>query len=89
MPPRASVLPGLVRDRASGAGALLLPPLREHVTASGRMDPQLTLASLPSLIEGSDPRILTPCGWQTWCWRLRPSHSWRRCPLRVVVRSLP
>lgn len=54
LPTRASRLPGLVRDRASGAGALLLPPLREHVTASARMDAAMTLAALPSLIEGTD-----------------------------------
>lgn len=54
LPARASRLPGLVRDRASGAGALLLPPMREHVKASARMDPAMTLAALPSLIEGSD-----------------------------------
>lgn len=54
LPSHASVLPGLVRDRASGAGALLLPALREHVIASAHTDPQLTLAALPSLIEGTD-----------------------------------
>jgi adenine-specific DNA-methyltransferase len=54
MPVRATRLPGLVRDRASGAGALLLPPLREHVTASARTDPGKTLAGLSSVIEGSD-----------------------------------
>ena len=54
LPPRASCLPGLVRDRASGSGALLLPPMREHVKASARMDAAMTLAALPSLIEGSD-----------------------------------
>ncbi len=41
-PIRATRLPGLVRDRACGAGALLLPALREHVRASARTDPQLT-----------------------------------------------
>lgn len=54
LPRTASRLPGLVRDRASGAGALLLPPLREHVKASARMDAAMTLAALPSLIEGTD-----------------------------------
>lgn len=54
LPPRASRLPGLVRDRASGAGALLLPPLREHVRASARTDAEVALAALPNLIEGMD-----------------------------------
>lgn len=54
LPTRATRLPGLVRDRASGAGALLLPAIREHVQASVRMDAQLTLAALPSLLEGTD-----------------------------------
>jgi adenine-specific DNA-methyltransferase len=54
LPPRATRLPGLVRDRACGAGALLLPPLREHVRASVRTDAEVALAALPSLIEGID-----------------------------------
>ena len=54
LPPRASRLPGLVRDRACGAGALLLPPLREHVQASARIDAEVALAALPSVIEGID-----------------------------------
>lgn len=33
-PVRATALPGLVRDPACGAGVLLLPALREHLTAS-------------------------------------------------------
>ena len=60
LPTRAARLPGLVRDRACGAGALLLPPIREHVRASARIDAQLTLASLPNLVEGidSDPNAV-------------------------------
>lgn len=53
-PKGARPLPGLVRDPACGAGALLLPPLREHVTASSRTDPQVALAGLPRLVEGVD-----------------------------------
>lgn len=52
--PKATRLPGLVRDRACGAGALLLPPLREHVRASGLPDAQITLAGLPNVVEGID-----------------------------------
>jgi adenine-specific DNA-methyltransferase len=52
--PRAARLPGLVRDRACGAGALLIPPLREHVQASARTDAEVALAALPSVIEGID-----------------------------------
>lgn len=50
-------LPGLVRDRACGAGALLLPPLREHLRATRQADAQVVLAGLPSLIDGveTDP----------------------------------
>lgn len=47
-------LSGLVRDPACGAGALLLPPLREHLRAAVNDDPTLLLRSLPSLIEGVD-----------------------------------
>ncbi len=47
-------LAGLVRDPACGAAALLLPALREHVSALRRTDPQLALANLPSVIEGVD-----------------------------------
>jgi adenine-specific DNA-methyltransferase len=58
--PRAARLPGLVRDRACGAGALLLPPLREHVRASVRSDAEVALAGLQSVIEGidSDPNAV-------------------------------
>ena len=54
LPARAAPLPGLIRDRACGAGALLLPPLREHVRAGARAGPQAALAALPALIEGID-----------------------------------
>jgi len=47
-------LPGLVSDPACGAGALLLPPLREHLHAVARSDPRLALAALANLIEGTD-----------------------------------
>src|SRR5215469_13746421 len=58
--PRATRLPGLVRDRACGAGALLLPTLREHIRASARTDAEVALAALPNLIEGidSDPNAV-------------------------------
>jgi adenine-specific DNA-methyltransferase len=47
-------LSGLVRDPACGAGALLLPPLREHLRASYDADPSLTLAALPNRVHGVD-----------------------------------
>lgn len=47
-------LSGLVRDPSCGAGALLLPALREHLRASHGVDPRLVLAGLPSVIEGVD-----------------------------------
>lgn len=50
--PRA--LHGLVRDPACGAGALLLPVLREHLAASHKVDARVVLAGLPNLIEGVD-----------------------------------
>ncbi len=50
----AQPLPGLVRDPACGAGALLLPVLREHITGSHHIDPRLVLAGLPRVIEGID-----------------------------------
>lgn len=52
--PPSRALPGLVRDPACGAGALLLPPLREHLAALVRTDPQVALAGIPSVIEGID-----------------------------------
>lgn len=45
-------LPGLLRDPAAGSGALLLPPLREHLRASAADDQSLTLNALPQFIEG-------------------------------------
>ncbi|MGW2853397.1 Eco57I restriction-modification methylase domain-containing protein [Streptomyces sp. NPDC001215] len=45
---------GLVLDPACGAGALLLPALREHLRAAFDVDPALTLAGLPSLVCGVD-----------------------------------
>jgi adenine-specific DNA-methyltransferase len=47
-------LPGLVRDPACGGGALLLPPLRQHLAALAEADPRVTLAGLPRFIEGVD-----------------------------------
>lgn len=47
-------LDGRVRDPACGAGALLLPVLREHLAASHKVDPRVVLAGLPNLIEGVD-----------------------------------
>ncbi len=47
-------LPGLVRDPACGAGALLLPVLREHLRASYSTDPSITLAQLANHIQGID-----------------------------------
>src|SRR5262249_27001490 len=47
-------LPGLVRDPACGAGSLLIPPLRQHLSAVAAADPRVTLAGLPRLIEGID-----------------------------------
>ncbi|MFH8794616.1 Eco57I restriction-modification methylase domain-containing protein [Streptomyces sp. NPDC017941] len=54
LPPGKQILPGLVRDPACGAGALLLPALREHLHASYGVDPALTLAGLPNLVQGVD-----------------------------------
>jgi adenine-specific DNA-methyltransferase len=47
-------LPGLVRDPACGGAALLLPPLRQHLSALVEADPRVTLSALPRLIEGVD-----------------------------------
>jgi adenine-specific DNA-methyltransferase len=52
LPPQGSRLTFLVRDRACGAGALLIPPLREHVQASVRTHAALALAALPETIAG-------------------------------------
>jgi adenine-specific DNA-methyltransferase len=54
LPPRPQVMHGLVRDPACGAGALLLPALREHLHASVGVDSALTLAGLPNLFVGVD-----------------------------------
>lgn len=54
LPPASQMLPGLIRDPACGAGALLLPALREHLRASYDVDPALTLAGLPNFVEGVD-----------------------------------
>lgn len=51
---RSKRLSGLVRDPAAGGGALLLPPLREHLAAVTRTDPGLALAGLSQHIEGID-----------------------------------
>lgn len=51
---RDQMLPGLIRDPACGAGALLLPPLREHLRASAGVDPAMTVRALPSKICGVD-----------------------------------
>lgn len=47
-------LAGLVRDPACGAGALLLPALREHIRGSYGVNPRILLAGLTSVIEGVD-----------------------------------
>lgn len=47
-------LPGLVRDPACGGGALLLPPLRQHIAALAQGDARVTLAGLPGFLEGVD-----------------------------------
>jgi adenine-specific DNA-methyltransferase len=47
-------LPGLVRDPACGAGALLLPVVREHLSVLRRTDPHMALAGLKSAVEGID-----------------------------------
>jgi adenine-specific DNA-methyltransferase len=54
LPPANRRLAGLVRDPACGAGALMLPALREHLRASYEVDPALTLAGLPNVLEGID-----------------------------------
>lgn len=47
-------LPGLLRDPAVGAGALLVAPLREHLRASADVDPLMVLNALPNVLEGID-----------------------------------
>ncbi|MCO7219520.1 Eco57I restriction-modification methylase domain-containing protein [Klenkia sp. PcliD-1-E] len=51
---RPQALDGLLLDPACGAGALLLPALREHMGAASVVDPQLALAGLPNVIAGVD-----------------------------------
>lgn len=52
--PNGERLTFLVRDRACGAGALLIPPMREHVQASVNTHAALALAALPETISGVD-----------------------------------
>lgn len=54
---KPTALSGVVRDPACGCGALLLPGLREHLTASQAVDPSVVLAGVPNVIEGveADP----------------------------------
>ncbi|MGG6380335.1 Eco57I restriction-modification methylase domain-containing protein [Paenarthrobacter sp. NEAU-H11] len=47
-------LEGLVRDPACGSGALLIPVVDEHLTASVDDDPALVLRRISRLIEGVD-----------------------------------
>lgn len=47
-------VPGEIRDPACGAGALLLPPLREHLRAVEGDDPEMIIKDAASLIRGSD-----------------------------------
>jgi adenine-specific DNA-methyltransferase len=47
-------LPGLIRDPACGAGALLLPALQEHLAATRQWDPEVVITELGHLIEGID-----------------------------------
>jgi len=51
---RPQPLSGRVVDPACGAGALLLPILREHLGAVARVDAQLALAALPNQLVGVD-----------------------------------
>lgn len=54
-------LTGLVRDPACGGGALLLPPLREHLRAATRDDAAITIRGLGSVVQGID---MDP--WSAW-----------------------
>lgn len=47
-------LSGRVFDPSAGAGALLLPPLREHLHATREQEPGVVLAGLPQLVAGVD-----------------------------------
>lgn len=51
---RPRSLTGRVMDPACGAGALLLPVLRDHLGAAARIDAQLALNALPNYIVGID-----------------------------------
>lgn len=51
---RPQPLNGRVLDPACGAGALLLPVLREHLGAAARVDAQIALNALPNYVEGID-----------------------------------
>jgi len=51
---RPRPLDGCVLDPACGAGALLLPVLRDHLGAAARVDAQLALNALPNFIMGVD-----------------------------------
>jgi len=51
---RPQPLAGRVVDPACGAGALLLPILREHLGTVARVDAQLALAALPNQMMGVD-----------------------------------
>ena len=51
---RPQPLDGCVLDPACGAGALLLPVLREHLGAAARVDARLALNALPNYIAGID-----------------------------------
>ena len=51
---RPQPLDGSVLDPACGAGALLLPVLRDHLGAAARVDARLALRALPNFIAGID-----------------------------------
>ena len=51
---RPQPLTGCIVDPACGAGALLLPVLREHLGAAALVDAQLALNALPNYIVGID-----------------------------------
>jgi adenine-specific DNA-methyltransferase len=51
---RPQPLAGRVVDPACGAGALLLPVLRDHLGAAARIDATLALSALPQYIAGID-----------------------------------
>ncbi|MEJ5915942.1 Eco57I restriction-modification methylase domain-containing protein, partial [Pseudokineococcus sp. 1T1Z-3] len=53
-PKSARALPGRVLDPSCGAGALLLPPLREHLQATRAQEGAFVLAGLPRLVSGVD-----------------------------------